>query len=302
MVLLLALAAALPLLLGAARRAGCAPSPSGRTQWDGRALRPLAMSAVEQRFAARFPGAIARFTDGERVLVLRSVRPAHAHAAPGRRLLPRPRLPHRARRSSSATRSSGCGAASRPSADGQRLRVCERIVERATAAPSSTRRPGSGPRTLGQIDRPVAGRHRGGGPVKKILMFLLGAGAGRAARRRRAGRCWRCARSRRSRANGRRRCARATGSSEASVPTLLRWATHPLLLPRLRRPPRRAQLAAGSAARRAHAGGALRTLPRAARRARARSRWRSTRRGSRCTCAAPTASTARCAWAPAPSR
>lgn len=41
--------------------------------WDGRALRPLAMSAVEQRFAARFPGAIGRFTDGERVLVLRSV-------------------------------------------------------------------------------------------------------------------------------------------------------------------------------------------------------------------------------------
>jgi hypothetical protein len=43
------------------------------TQWDGRALRPLATNAIEQRFAARFPGAIGRFTDGDRVLVLRQV-------------------------------------------------------------------------------------------------------------------------------------------------------------------------------------------------------------------------------------
>ena len=34
----------------------------------------------------------------------------------------------------------------------------------------------------------------------------------------------------------------------------------------------------------------------------ARSRWSSTRRASRCMCAVPTATTARCAWAPAPSR
>lgn len=40
----------------------------------GRQLRPLALSAVEQRFAAQFPGAIGRFSDGQRVLSLRHVR------------------------------------------------------------------------------------------------------------------------------------------------------------------------------------------------------------------------------------
>jgi hypothetical protein len=44
------------------------------TQWHGQALQPLAMSAVEHRFAAQFPGRIARFAvanGGE--LVLRDV-------------------------------------------------------------------------------------------------------------------------------------------------------------------------------------------------------------------------------------
>ena len=41
--------------------------------WQGRALRPLALSAVEQRFAAHFPGRIARLTDDEQLLVLRDV-------------------------------------------------------------------------------------------------------------------------------------------------------------------------------------------------------------------------------------
>ena len=41
--------------------------------WQGRALRPLALSAVEQRFAAHFPGRITRLTDGEQLLVLRDV-------------------------------------------------------------------------------------------------------------------------------------------------------------------------------------------------------------------------------------
>jgi exosortase/archaeosortase family protein len=40
---------------------------------EGRPLRPLVLSAVEQRFADRFPGAIARFTDGESAVVLRHV-------------------------------------------------------------------------------------------------------------------------------------------------------------------------------------------------------------------------------------
>lgn len=39
----------------------------------GRPLRPLALSAVEQRFAEQFPGTIARFSDGEQVLSLRHV-------------------------------------------------------------------------------------------------------------------------------------------------------------------------------------------------------------------------------------
>ncbi len=74
MVLLLALVAALPLLAPTASRAdGTARHVEWPTQWDGRALRPLAMSEVEQRFASRFPGAIARFSDGERVIVLRRV-------------------------------------------------------------------------------------------------------------------------------------------------------------------------------------------------------------------------------------
>ena len=43
-------------------------------QWNGHPLRPLALSEVEHRFARRFPGTIARLTDGEQVLVLRTVR------------------------------------------------------------------------------------------------------------------------------------------------------------------------------------------------------------------------------------
>ena len=41
--------------------------------WQGQPVRPLAMSAVEQRFAQRFPGTIARLTDGRQIVVLRDV-------------------------------------------------------------------------------------------------------------------------------------------------------------------------------------------------------------------------------------
>jgi len=44
-----------------------------QTHWEGATLRPLAMSEVELRFAAHFPGSVARMTDGRQVLVLRSV-------------------------------------------------------------------------------------------------------------------------------------------------------------------------------------------------------------------------------------
>lgn len=42
-------------------------------QFEGRAMRPLALSPVEQRFAEDFPGQLGRFTDGQRSIVLRQV-------------------------------------------------------------------------------------------------------------------------------------------------------------------------------------------------------------------------------------
>lgn len=51
-------------------------SVSWPEKWEGRLLQPLPLSAVEQRFADRFPGAIARFNDGQRLLVLRQVNTA----------------------------------------------------------------------------------------------------------------------------------------------------------------------------------------------------------------------------------
>ena len=95
--------------------------------WDGRPLRPLAVSPVEQRFAARFPGAIARFSDGERVIVLRSVdRPTrllHPAADCFRGLGHRIEAARLER--DAAARLWRCFEAIAP--DGERLRVCERI-------------------------------------------------------------------------------------------------------------------------------------------------------------------------------
>ena len=73
--------AALPLwpLLKAAtpappeRAAHAAATPELPREWEGKRLRPLALSAVEQRFAAQFPGRVARLTDGDSVLVWRDV-------------------------------------------------------------------------------------------------------------------------------------------------------------------------------------------------------------------------------------
>lgn len=41
--------------------------------WQGTAVRPLALSAVEQRFADGFPGRITRLTDDRQIIVLRDV-------------------------------------------------------------------------------------------------------------------------------------------------------------------------------------------------------------------------------------
>ncbi len=96
--------------------------------WHGKPLRPLAFSAVEQRFAARFPGRMARLTDGEQVLVLREVR------QPTRRLHPAADcyrgLGYRIRQAQLERDAQQglwrCFVAER---EGRPTRVCERIVD-----------------------------------------------------------------------------------------------------------------------------------------------------------------------------
>jgi len=120
-------------LPGLARSPDAAPrmasTPEWPAQWDGAPLRPLALSEVEQRFAAHFPGAIARLTDGERMFVMRQVdRPtrmlhpaADCYRALGYRIV-QARLEEDAR-----ARLWRCFNAER---GGQvKLRVCERIVD-----------------------------------------------------------------------------------------------------------------------------------------------------------------------------
>lgn len=98
--------------------------------WDGRALRPLAPADVDLRFAARFPGALARLTDGERQFVMRRV------AEPTRMLHPAADCYRasgyridaiRVERDADA-RDWRCFEALR---DGTRVRVCERITDAA---------------------------------------------------------------------------------------------------------------------------------------------------------------------------
>jgi hypothetical protein len=43
------------------------------TQFEGKTLTPLPLSALERQFATDFPGRIGRFTDGEREIVIRWV-------------------------------------------------------------------------------------------------------------------------------------------------------------------------------------------------------------------------------------
>jgi hypothetical protein len=96
--------------------------------WHGDTLRPLALTAVEQRFAERFPGHIGRFAADGSVWVLRDVtRPTRAlHPASdcfrglGYRV-EQARLQREA-----DAQLWRCFVAER---DGDRLRVCERIVD-----------------------------------------------------------------------------------------------------------------------------------------------------------------------------
>lgn len=113
---------------GPARADLAPPAAELPADWQGRPLRPLALSDVEQRFARRFPGSVARLTDGRDVLVLRTVQ------RPTRMLHP----------AADCYRGLGwhVGAQQLQQADdgalwrcfevdraGQRLRVCERIVD-----------------------------------------------------------------------------------------------------------------------------------------------------------------------------
>lgn len=121
--------AVLPLArpVGSANPAAAA-SPEWPSLWEGKPLRPLALSAVEQRFAARFPGQLARMTDGEQVLVLRAVN------QPTRMLHPAAdcyrglgyRIAQAQLERDAQDRLWRCFVAER---DGRRLRVCERIVD-----------------------------------------------------------------------------------------------------------------------------------------------------------------------------
>jgi hypothetical protein len=100
------------------------------THFRDQPLTQLPLGAIEQRFARRFPGAIARFTDGERVFIVRHVTHPTRQLHPAEdcfRALgftiarPRPAVDDQGLRWS-------CFAAA---AGDRRLRVCERIHDSA---------------------------------------------------------------------------------------------------------------------------------------------------------------------------
>ena len=106
--------------------------PDSAHEWptdiDGATLRPLALTAVEQRFASKFPGHIGRFEAAGGVWVLRDV------ARPTRALHPAAdcfrglgyRIEQAQLHSDADRRLWRCFVAER---DGARVRVCERIVD-----------------------------------------------------------------------------------------------------------------------------------------------------------------------------
>jgi len=143
-------AAVLPPLgahLAAAGATGRAPAAAGGnrssaiewpTHFRGQPLTQLPPTALELRFAARFPGAVARFTDGEQLLIVRHVR------RPTRLLHPASDCFRGVGYAVNETRAMvdaqgvrwRCFVARR---GGQRLRVCERITESLDAgAPAWT--------------------------------------------------------------------------------------------------------------------------------------------------------------------
>ncbi|MBP8146357.1 MAG: hypothetical protein KAY56_13555 [Inhella sp.] len=126
----LAMSAALPLASTGRQATAATEASANGGEWpttlDGVLLRPLATSVVEQRFAARFPGRIARFDGGQAQWVLREVR------EPTRMLHPAAdcyrglgwRVGNTRLEQDAQTRRWRCFVAER---GGQQLRVCERI-------------------------------------------------------------------------------------------------------------------------------------------------------------------------------
>lgn len=117
------------LLAGASPSESTTPAATDHewpTERDGLALRPLATTAVEQRFAAQFPGRIGRFASERGVFVLRDVtrptRMLHPAADCYRGLGYRIEAARLER--DGHARLWRCFEAAR---DGRRVRVCERI-------------------------------------------------------------------------------------------------------------------------------------------------------------------------------
>ena len=97
-------------------------------RFEGNSLRRLPLSAVDERFAARFPGQIGRFTDGRRIIIVRIVqeptRMLHSASVCFRGLGYRVE-PSRAMRDTTGLIWSCFGARR----EGESYRVCERIYD-----------------------------------------------------------------------------------------------------------------------------------------------------------------------------
>lgn len=127
-VLVAAVAPFIPFYDAAANHEAQADFPGWPRRWEGKALRQLPLSEREQRFAAGFPGRIARFTDGDRQLIVRwlhrETRQLHPASdcfrGSGYKVAPAPLL------TDSDGRRWGCFDAARA---GENLMVCERIFE-----------------------------------------------------------------------------------------------------------------------------------------------------------------------------
>ena len=119
------LAAASPLLAGKPDSTPPGLPPGWPVEMEGRVLAPLALDAAEREFARAFPGHMAKFTDGTRVVIFRSVHEATRRLHPletclraqGYRIRPAPL------HTDAQGRHWGCSLATRASAR-MRVRTC----------------------------------------------------------------------------------------------------------------------------------------------------------------------------------